>query len=329
MQQADKIRLLTAGRDLPASQGLEIGARDAPLIARDAGPVLYADYTDAASIRANTHDPAVDKAKIVEVDIVTGGGSLAAVLDRQVDYVVASHVAEHVPDLLGWLADIHKVLAPGGTLGLGIPDRRFTFDRCRPESTIAEAVEAWLLQYDRPSPRRIVDSAWQSFDISVAQGWRGEIPPSGALARRQERLAPALELVQRVRQANAYNDAHCWVFTPASFLALMEQAAILGLLPYVLEIFHPTEAGGYEFFAVLRKAQGDHAAATLASIAAAQSVLAGWQAEAEFAAAHVPDEVAGLRAEVAALRESLAVMRASRIWRMVAPLRRLKAVLRG
>jgi hypothetical protein len=315
MHHAEKIRLLTAGRDLRSAQGLEIGARDAPLIRREAGPVMYADWADAETIRANLHDPAIDKAKVVEVDIVTGGGRLAAAMDRPVDYVVASHVAEHVPDLLGWLADVHVVLAHGGTLGLGIPDRRFTFDRCRAESTIAEAVEAWLLGYDRPSVRQVFDSAWQAFEISVPQGWRGELPPAGALARRQEKLAPALDLVRRVRAENAYNDAHCWVFTPASFLALMEQAAILGLLPFVLAEFHPTESGGYEFFAVLRKAEGEHGAATLASIAAARARLAAWPAEAAYAAAHAAPEVVALRAEVGALRQSLAAMQTSRAGR--------------
>lgn len=326
MQHSEKIKLLTAGQDLATAQGLEIGPRDAPLIRKPQNRILYADYADAETIRANIHDPAIDKAAVVDVDIVTGGGKLSAATIEKFDYIVASHVAEHVPDLLGWLIDLHSVLRPGGTLGLGIPDRRFTFDRARPESTIAEAVEAWLLAYTRPSPRQVFDSAWQSFDISVPQGWRGEIPAAGALAQRQTKLRPALNLVRAMFAEQRYNDAHCWVFTPASFLTLLDQAAELGLLPYTLEMFHPTEAAGYEFFAVLRRAEGENPGI---SIARAQSLLATWPAEAEFAAAHESAALRALKNENTALREALATMRSSTSWRLTAPLRQALDRLRG
>jgi SAM-dependent methyltransferase len=326
VQHSEKIRLLTAGHDLATAHGLEIGPRDAPLIRKPHNRVLYADYADAETIRANLHDPAIDKSQVVDVDIVTGGGKLSAATAEKFDYIVASHVAEHVPDLLGWLIDLQSVLRPGGTLGLGIPDRRFTFDRARAESTIAEAVEAWLLGLTRPSPRQVFDSAWQAFDISVPQGWRGEIPPAGELAQRQAKLRPALDLVRAMHAEQRYNDAHCWVFTPASFLTLLAQAAELGLLPYTLDTFHPTESGGYEFFAVLRRTDGETAAA---SIANAQALLATWPAEAEFAAAHENPEIRSLRNENVALREALGTMRASRFWRLTAPLRAAVERVRG
>jgi SAM-dependent methyltransferase len=324
MDHAGKIALLTAGRDLPASLGLEIGARESPLVTPAHGPVLYADYADTETIRATLPAKSLDPAKVVNVDIVTGGGKLGAVMTQQVDYAVASHVAEHVPDILGWLADIASILKQGGTLGLAIPDRRFTFDRFRNESVIAEAVEAYLHGYDRPSLRQIFDSAWQAVTMDASVGWQGG--PDGAVARaRLPRLELAFDLVRRVQSNGRYNDAHCWVFTPASFLEFCEHAARIGLLPFVLDTFHPTEQGGYEFFAVFRKEDGD----INASIARARQVLAAWPPEHAFADAHEPPELKHLRAENAALRESLNVMRASRFWRLTAPLRRAVEVLRG
>jgi hypothetical protein len=323
MQHPEKIRLLTANRDLTTAQGLEIGPRDAPLVRKDTARVLYADYADAETIRANLHDPLIDKAAVVEVDVVTGGGSLAAVTPHKVDYIVASHVAEHVPDLIGWLQDLHKVLRPGGTLGLGIPDKRFTFDRFRPDSVIAEAVEAYLLHYERPSLRQIFDSAWQAIEMSVSQGWKGEIPASGQRPVRLSRLKPALDLIRGVQESGRYNDAHCWVFTPASFLDLIEEIACLDLLPYVLQRFVPTEPGGYEFFAVFRRAEAGQFEAIRQSITAARQVLAASQAEQDFAHAHEPAALRALRTENAALRDALATMRTSTSWRLTAPLRRL------
>jgi soluble lytic murein transglycosylase len=319
---AGKVRLLTGGRDVSQCSGLEIGPRDSPLIRKADGPVIYADYADTATVRANLHGSGVDPAGVLDVDVVTGGGSLAAVMPHRVDYVVASHVAEHVPDLLGWLIDIHAVLADGGTLGLAIPDRRFTFDRFRRESTIAEAVEAYLLGLTRPSLRQVFDSAWPSVAVGVAEAWRNEVPAQ--TEARLARLKPALELVRRLQAEPVYNDAHCWVFTPETFLDLLDQAARMGLLPFTLLAFHPTELGGYEFCAVLRRAEGDHLATTVESLRAARELLVGWPAEAAFAEAHSP-----LRAENAALRKSLETMRASRLWRFTEPLRRIGSALKS
>jgi len=322
MQHAEKIRLLTAGRDLAANIGVEIGPRESPLITRAHGPILYADYADTVTIRATLPHPSIDPARVVDIDIVTGGGKLSAAMTQRVDYIVGSHVAEHVPDLLGWLADLHSVLKPGGTLGLAIPDRRFTFDRYRGESTIAEAVEAYVLGYARPSVRQIFDSAWQAVPMEVEQGWQGGPDEAASEKHRLAKLPLALNLVREVQASGRYNDAHCWVFTPTSFLDFFDHAAQLGLLPYELESFHPTEQGGYEFYALFRRAEGDHAAGTAESIRRAREVLSGWPAEQVFAEAHLSEEVK-------ALRGSLAVMRGSRFWRLTAPLRRLVEVVRG
>jgi predicted SAM-dependent methyltransferase len=324
-----KIVLLTAGRDIASCTGIEIGPRDSPLILKSAAPVLYADYADAATIRANLHSVKHDRACVVDVDIVTGGRSLAAVAPARVDYVIASHVAEHVPDLLGWLFDVHAVLKGDGTLGLAIPDRRFTFDRFRRESTIAEAVEAYLLQATRPSLRQVFDSAWPAVEIGVDQAWRNAIVESASAENRLNRLKLALELVKRLKKSGAYNDAHCWVFTPASFLDLLDQAARMDLLPYTLQVFHPTELHGYEFFAVLRRADGDHAAETLASIATARAALENWPAEKAYEDAHAPPDVTALQQQNAALRKSLCDMQSSRFWRVTAPVRKILEWIRG
>ncbi len=312
MDHAAKVALLTAGADLAQARGLEIGPRNAPLIPKSAGPVLYADYADTETVRANLHGTDIDPATVLDIDIVTGGGPLAPVMPHRVDYAVASHVAEHVPDLLGWLADLHGVLAPNGTLGLAIPDRRFTFDRFRAESTIAEAVEAYLCKYTRPSLRQVFDSAWQAVEIGVDQAWRDDIPDRAA---QLPRLTLAFDLVRRLHDNGAYNDAHCWVFTPASFLELIGQAARLELLPYTLHGFYPTELNGYEFYAVFRRA-----------VDGTQTVRSIEQAWAELR--DQPDEVAQLREQNAALKQALEIRENSRFWKLTAPARKIVDKLR-
>lgn len=49
------------------------------------------------------------------------------------DFVIASHIIEHLANPLAMLKDIYRVLKPGGLLILLLPDRLRTFDRtCQP-----------------------------------------------------------------------------------------------------------------------------------------------------------------------------------------------------
>jgi len=65
-------------------------------------------------------DASIDVDDIVEVDAVWGDHTLAQALGGRapVDYAVASHVIEHVPDMLAWLEELHAVIKPGGDLRL-------------------------------------------------------------------------------------------------------------------------------------------------------------------------------------------------------------------
>ena len=185
------------------------------------------------------------------------------------DYVVASHVIEHAPDVVGWLAQIREVLAPGGLLGLAIPDRRFTFDLLRPESTLGEMVEAHLTGYVRPSIRQVFDSYERTRPVDIAQAWAEDL--TRTLGPIPAKLQSAFALVRDL-QAGRYIDSHCWVFTPASFLAMLEAMQALGWCGYRIEAFHPTDPGDHEFH--VRLVVDDDAAAVEGSFASAREALA-------------------------------------------------------
>jgi SAM-dependent methyltransferase len=59
-------------------------------------------------------------------DIVTNFDRerLRCLRDASQDFVIASHVLEHLAEPLGMLDDIHRVLRPGGALMIVLPDRR-------------------------------------------------------------------------------------------------------------------------------------------------------------------------------------------------------------
>jgi hypothetical protein len=288
------------------------------VVARTEGPVKYVDYTDTRSLRAAQFDPAIDIDQIVDVDIVWGERRLREAAGGEVDYVVASHVIEHVPDLIGWLHELREVLKPGGVLGLAVPDRRFTFDVLRRETDLAEVVEAYLTQSRRPTIRQVFDAASASAEVDVGAAWRGE--PAADPEAPLKGAPGALRLARSLKVNPRYLDAHCWVFTPASFLDLAAALGRLELFPFAVEDFFPTETGAIEFQLRLRALAAGEAGAE-DSIGRARETLAGADRP-EAPPTPFDRELESLRAE----RDALL---ASTSWRVTAPLRALSRLLRG
>jgi hypothetical protein len=106
-----------AGLELSRLRGLEFGALDAPMVARDEGSIVYVDHTSTSELRLKyANDPKVKLDRLVDVDIVWQGGQpLADLTDERFDYAVASHVVEHVPNLIGWLNQHRNRLVTGRT----------------------------------------------------------------------------------------------------------------------------------------------------------------------------------------------------------------------
>ncbi len=56
------------------------------------------------------------------------------------DFIVASHVLEHVAEPIGLINEMHRVLKPGGVALILLPDRRRTFDRRRQPTPLEHLV---------------------------------------------------------------------------------------------------------------------------------------------------------------------------------------------
>lgn len=86
-----------------------------------------------------------DAAPFLVPDVISNFDTdgLQAVDDTSEDFVIASHVFEHVANPLALLEDVHRVLRPGGVLLLLLPDRRRTFDRYRPATTLVHLLDEY------------------------------------------------------------------------------------------------------------------------------------------------------------------------------------------
>ena len=269
MSHFDRRSAVLGSLDVRTLKGLEIGPLHNPLVRKSEGTVLYVDHADTDFIKKATQDPNINNDEIVDIDIIWGDRPLKDLVPHPMDYAVASHVIEHVPDMIGWLKDLHGALKEDGLICLAIPDRRFTYDLLRPESTIGEMVEAYLLRARRPPARHLFDKLALQAVFPKAQGWEDDLFVQSL--PREERLPDAYRLAERVAATVDYVDAHCWVFTPESFLDVVERLSHIGLFPFAIEYFHPTEYGDYEFYTRLRKSQDPGAIA--ASIQNARTIL--------------------------------------------------------
>ncbi len=253
-------RKILALVDPARERGLEIGALTSPIVEHAEGSILYAD-------RLSTEDLArqyaweggtgkLDLSELVHVDVVVpDGGSLAHSLGDggPVDYVVASHVIEHVPDIVGWLVDIAVCLRDGGHLCLAVPDKRFTFDHLRRPTEARDLVERALTRPRSPTPGQIFDHVDRLAQVDPVALWRGE---EGARREPSLTAAQALAMATAASIDPSYPDVHCSVFTPASFCRVMGEVMGLGLVPFAFADIQPTETFGTEFYATLRKREG-------------------------------------------------------------------------
>jgi SAM-dependent methyltransferase len=239
-----------SGIDPLVGRGLEIGPLNRPLLPRDPGRIFYADHCSTDELRlkyAGNPDVPADDICSIDFDLwrmrlseTNSGG--------QFDYVVASHVIEHVPDLVGWLQDIHGILNDGGILALVVPDKRFTFDVFRRETSF------WMVQEavgrTRPSVEIIIDHFMNNVHADAGKLWADS--ESRHEFRRTTSPLVFPDLIDRHAKGE-YIDAHCWVMTPWSFLKLLGRIIEHYKIAYELHFFEMTPLGQLEFYAQLRK----------------------------------------------------------------------------
>jgi len=112
--------------------GIEIGACHTPLAVDTArARVRYVDRLSAREILE--HFPELRGETLVDADVRCDVATerLSRFDSESLDFVIASHVLEHVPDPLGLFLDAHRVLRDGGLFYLGLPDKDYTFDKDR------------------------------------------------------------------------------------------------------------------------------------------------------------------------------------------------------
>ena len=100
---------------------------------------------------------------------ITEACDLRAVPDASYDFVVASHVLEHIANPLRALQEWKRVLRPGGALIILVPNKQNTFDHRRPFTSF-EHIEADFLANIREDDLTHLDEILSLHDLSLDPG---------------------------------------------------------------------------------------------------------------------------------------------------------------
>jgi SAM-dependent methyltransferase len=153
---ADRLHLsddsVTTLREVACSglkgSGFEFGAGTSPMPLPLDCEVRYADFVPEDLLRRNGyHAQGVD---FVPLDLVSDLQTMAGIEDASLDFVVACHVIEHLPNPLAALRSAHRKLKEGGQFVLVVPDKLRTFDQPRSLTPLSHIIQ----DFETPSAER-------------------------------------------------------------------------------------------------------------------------------------------------------------------------------
>ena len=247
--------------NVKGSVGLEIGPLNKPLVKKEElendGEIFYLDHLSTEELQEKYKDEASVKTdEIVSVDFVCRDGDIIkATSGHTFDYVVASHMIEHAPNLLLFLSEVHNILKPGGTCVLIIPDKRFTFDVNRPVSTFGSVLENFLSKTTYPSISAVYDHSAMAINANGHNLWHGIVNADDTRLLASENIG--WEAAHRVHKEGRYYDVHVNVFTAESFCSILKKAISHEIVFFEVSKFVDTQVGQIEFMLQLKKPQNE------------------------------------------------------------------------
>ncbi|MBN2885764.1 MAG: methyltransferase domain-containing protein [Chromatiaceae bacterium] len=236
-------------------RGLEIGPSYNPIAPKRAGyQVQVLDHLSAEELRqkyaSQVMTNGVNLDNIEEVDFVWRGEPLAELVGERAcfDWIIASHVIEHMPDPIGFFQQCELLLKPGGRLSLIVPDKRYCFDYFNAPTSTGDWLDAHAERRTHPSPGQVFTHLANSCRKGGLVAWWAAAKGDFELIHT---FGQAREHVEALMNGTArdYIDVHCWRFTPASFAIMLADVRALGLTRLEPVLGFPTE--GCEFYVTL------------------------------------------------------------------------------
>jgi hypothetical protein len=316
--------------DLKKGRGLELGPLYSPVISKDEARVEYVDHMSIKDLRKKYAGHHLPFNQFVSVDHVLINNSLKQTLkSKKYDYIVASHVIEHIPDMVSWLKDVASVLSDGGILSLVIPDKRYTFDILRNESRPADVIGAYLDKYTRASSAIMYDYTIE-FRNKIVPEEVCNNPYADYSKKPKNSLNRVWQDCLDNLKPNNYVDSHCNVFTPYSFFNILRSLIEHDLFDYEVAYFSNTPINQLEFYVSLRRSNKARATKlkTLPIIATPPE-LREVQKELEAVKKQLANTSEDSKKELEAVKKQLIDITESKSWQITQPLRSVSKIAKG
>ena len=218
--------------------GIEIGALNQ---AATLPPQLSVAYCDVISREdAKRLFPEADSTHLVEVTHLVNldASGLQQFAADTVDFVVLSHVIEHVANPIAVIGELFRVCKPGGHVVIAAPDKDYTFDKPRALSPFAHLLEEYQQQ---------VTTVTDAHYIDFLRAVHPEV-----FSRPPEQFERDLAGVRARRE-------HAHVWDSAAFAAFMREVLSLLNISAIPEVELLGSQTGHEYFAVWRKQAAKYA----------------------------------------------------------------------
>lgn len=126
---------------------IELGPSHNPIAAKgDGWRTTIVDHASQADLIEKYRAMGVKTDRIEPVDFVWQDGPLTGLIPpamhRTFDGLIASHVGEHVPDLIAFFKDASALVKLDGLMALALPDKRVCFVCFQPLTTTGDVVDA-------------------------------------------------------------------------------------------------------------------------------------------------------------------------------------------
>jgi len=235
--------------------GIEIGPSHAPIAPKREGyNVHIIDHLNREQLVDKYENMMKTVSKVTtqnieEVDFIWHGEPYAQLTGKckHYDWIIASHVIEHTPDLIGFLNDCDTILKDDGVISLVVPDSRYCFDYFRPITGISKIIDAHVYANKVHSAGTAVEHC-----LNIVTK-KGQITWGYSKKRGNYSFLHSFEEVKAAMHSaindTNYFDYHAWCFTPHSFRLMIHDLHSLGLIPFQELAFFPT--AGCEFYITL------------------------------------------------------------------------------
>lgn len=241
---------------LAGKKVLELGALDMPTFESDEARVDYMDYYSDEEFKEIEKKGGMSRAieSLVKVKHVVKNKNFSNKISDRYDLIIAAHVIEHIPDPITWLAELSELLEPSGYIFLAIPDRRYTLDYLRRETTPVDLVRSFRNDAKSPDLYSVADFFYYKRNINGREIWQTPQLIATKIAEPCLSLPEAFARAERsLLSGSEHANVHCNVFSFPTFSDLWKGLAQTGLINLDIDQMADVQQDGNEFWVLLRK----------------------------------------------------------------------------